>query len=106
MHSGNAAAMPPARNEATFSFCHASRSVRITTAILVSNCMDDSAREGGIALKPSFDSPATEVRRTISRRSLLNVPYWAPNGHADRVVRCPLLERHRKTCALSECFAL
>src|SRR5258706_7341558 len=41
MHSGNAAAMPPARNDATFSFCHASRSVRITTAILVSNCMID-----------------------------------------------------------------
>src|ERR1700694_5563039 len=39
MHSGNAAAMPLVRNEATFSFCHASRSVRITTAILVSNCM-------------------------------------------------------------------
>src|ERR1700721_1836784 len=39
MHSGNAAAMPPARNEATLSFCHASRSVRITTAILVSNCI-------------------------------------------------------------------
>src|ERR1700692_586077 len=39
MHSGNAAAMPPARKEATFSFCQASRSVRITTAILVSNCM-------------------------------------------------------------------
>src|ERR1700733_622901 len=41
MHSGNAAAMPPARNEATLSFCHASRSVRITTAILGSNCMVD-----------------------------------------------------------------
>src|SRR5882672_8268814 len=39
MHSGNAAAMPLVRNEATLSFCHASRSVRITTAILVSNCM-------------------------------------------------------------------
>src|SRR6185295_1900571 len=39
MHSGNAAAMPPARNDATLSFCHGSRSVRITTAILVSNCM-------------------------------------------------------------------
>src|SRR5688500_8112974 len=31
--------MPPARNEATLSLCHGSRSVRITTAILVSNCM-------------------------------------------------------------------
>src|SRR5438105_2538498 len=31
--------MPPARNEATLSFCHASRSVRMMTAILVSNCM-------------------------------------------------------------------
>src|SRR5260370_30816770 len=39
MHSGNAAAMPLVRNAATFSFCHASRSVRMTTAILVSNCM-------------------------------------------------------------------
>src|SRR5712691_9319349 len=39
MHSGNAAAMPLVRNAATFSFCHASRSVRITTAILVSKCM-------------------------------------------------------------------
>src|ERR1019366_5001920 len=39
MHSGNAAAMPLVRNAATLSFCHASRSVRITTAILVSNCM-------------------------------------------------------------------
>src|SRR5215475_4322425 len=38
MHSGYVAAMPPARNEATFSFCQASRSVRMTTAILVSNC--------------------------------------------------------------------
>src|SRR6202011_3623930 len=39
MHCGNAAAMPPARKEATLSFCQASRSVRITTAILLSNCM-------------------------------------------------------------------
>src|SRR5205085_7745061 len=39
MHCGKPAAMPPARNAATLSFCHASRSVRITTAILVSNCM-------------------------------------------------------------------
>src|SRR5438046_927192 len=31
--------MPPARNEATLSFCQASRSVRMMTAILVSNCM-------------------------------------------------------------------
>src|SRR5229473_8650583 len=44
MHSGNAAAMPLVRNAATFSFCHASRSVRITTAILVSNCMMAPAR--------------------------------------------------------------
>src|SRR5450631_3439662 len=42
MHSGNAAAMPPVRKAATFSFCHASRSARITTAILVSNCMSYS----------------------------------------------------------------
>src|SRR5882724_10601908 len=34
--------MPLVRNEATLSFCHGSRSVRITTAILVSNCMDYS----------------------------------------------------------------
>src|ERR1700687_1969848 len=40
MHSGNAAAIPEVRNDATLSFCHASRSVRITTAILVSNCMN------------------------------------------------------------------
>src|SRR5450432_2878707 len=39
MHCGNAAAMPPAKNAATLSFCQASRSVRITNAILVSNCM-------------------------------------------------------------------
>src|SRR5271156_2473334 len=44
MHSGNAAAMPPARKQATFSFCQTSRSVRITTAILVSNCIDGSKR--------------------------------------------------------------
>src|ERR1700722_11763844 len=44
MHSGNAAPMPPARKAATFSFCQASRSVRITTAILVSNCIDGSKR--------------------------------------------------------------
>src|SRR5579864_5741342 len=42
MHSGNAAAIPEARNAATLSFCHASSSVRITTAILVSNCIDSS----------------------------------------------------------------
>src|SRR2546430_9786733 len=36
--------MPPARKEATLSFCHGSRSVRITTAILVSNCMRLSDR--------------------------------------------------------------
>src|SRR5438270_4677883 len=41
MHSEKAAATPLARNEATFSFCHTSRSVRIRTAILVSNCMSD-----------------------------------------------------------------
>src|SRR3954465_14300134 len=46
MHSGNAAAMPPARKDATLSFCHGSRSVRITTAILVSNCMRLSAPLG------------------------------------------------------------
>src|SRR5262245_46353048 len=40
MHSGNCAAMPPARKDATLSFCHASKSVRIATAILVSNCMN------------------------------------------------------------------
>src|SRR5258708_11234465 len=48
MHCGNAAAMPDVRNEATFSFCHGSRSLRITTAILVSNCMEPpvSFRDG------------------------------------------------------------
>ncbi|MGY4381992.1 hypothetical protein ACVWZ3_009631 [Bradyrhizobium sp. i1.3.6] len=39
MQAGKAAAIPLARKEATFSFCHGSRSVRTTTAILVSNCM-------------------------------------------------------------------
>src|SRR5215813_872621 len=39
MQAGNAAAIPPARNAATFNFCQASRSLRTTTAILVSNCM-------------------------------------------------------------------
>src|SRR6476620_5902411 len=38
--------MPPARKDATLSFCHGSRSVRITTAILVSNCMRLSAPLG------------------------------------------------------------
>src|SRR3954465_963800 len=47
MHSGKAAAMPEVRNAATLSFCHASRSVRITTAILVSNCMGYSLRHSG-----------------------------------------------------------
>src|SRR4051812_4005576 len=47
MHSGNAAAMPPARKDATLSFCQASRSVRITTAILVSNCMRFFQRHSG-----------------------------------------------------------
>src|SRR5258708_39273321 len=53
MHSGNAAAMPLVRNAATFSFCHASRSVRITTAILVSNCMIVFQCHSGCAKKPS-----------------------------------------------------
>ena len=57
MHSGNAAAMPPARNDATLSFYHASRSDRITTAILVSNCMIYSDR------KASFrDGPKDQTR--------------------------------------------
>src|SRR5258707_479283 len=53
MHSGNAAAMPLVSNAATFSFCHASRSVRITTAILVSNCMIVFQCHSGCAKKPS-----------------------------------------------------
>src|SRR5207245_445576 len=47
MHFGNAAATPLVRNEATLSFCHASRSVRITTAILVSNRMSFSHSHSG-----------------------------------------------------------
>src|ERR1700731_2180421 len=39
MHSGNVATIPDVRKQATLSFCHASRSVRITTAILVSKFM-------------------------------------------------------------------
>src|ERR1044072_9424486 len=46
MQSGNLAAMPPDRNEATFSFCQGSRSERTTTAILVSNCMIDPSFRG------------------------------------------------------------
>src|SRR6478672_11964749 len=60
MHSGNAAAIPPARNEATLSFCHGSRSVRITTAILVSNCMILSAPLGLHGTQPLM------VRRRVS----------------------------------------
>src|SRR3981189_3115015 len=39
MHTPTIAAMAPTCTAATFNFCHASRSARITTAILVSNCM-------------------------------------------------------------------
>src|SRR5437868_15340282 len=49
--------MPPARNAAMLSFCHASRSVRITIAILVSNCMMALVpvrRMGGAQRYPSF----------------------------------------------------
>src|SRR5205085_5362455 len=56
-HSGKAAAMPPARNAATLSFCQASWSVRITTAILVSKCMMALVpvpRMGGAQRYPSF----------------------------------------------------
>src|SRR5215472_13211923 len=48
-HSANAAAMPPHRNDATFNFCQTSRSLRITTAILVSNCMKTPAQEKSAA---------------------------------------------------------
>src|SRR5260221_10967365 len=60
MHSGNAAAMPLVRNAATFSFCHASRSVRITTAILVSNCMSYSGVIPGWSEGP-------DLRRAIAQ---------------------------------------
>src|ERR1043166_6440877 len=49
--------MPPARNAAILSFCHGSRSVRITTAIFVSNCMlalVPVRRMGGAQRYPSF----------------------------------------------------
>src|SRR3974390_2916877 len=48
-HSANAAAMPPQRNDATFNFCQTSRSLRTTTAILVSNCMKTPAHEQSAA---------------------------------------------------------
>src|SRR5260370_9233929 len=81
MHSGNAAAMPLVRNAATFSFCHASRSVRITTAILVSNCMIAPVRtynlfhfnNGGhgatCAFCPPYDlrSPPLRLRERLRR---------------------------------------
>src|SRR3954469_9498678 len=53
MHSGNAAAMPDVRNAATFSFCRASRSIRITTAIFVSNCIL-SPRHSGARSEPGI----------------------------------------------------
>src|SRR5258708_5387950 len=57
MHSGNAAAMPLVRNAATLSFCHASRSVRITTAILVSNCMGSPRHSGMRPLRAQTRNP-------------------------------------------------
>jgi len=34
-----------------------------------------------------------------------SLPKLAPNGHADRIERCPLLGEQRKTSARSEHFA-
>src|SRR4051812_2629910 len=70
MHSGNAAAMPPARNEATLSFCQTSRSVRITTAILVSNCMDNPQCHSG-AMR------SIELRCAISHRIISRFRVWS-----------------------------
>src|SRR3954471_20339749 len=69
MHSGKVAAMPPARNEATLSFCHGSRSVRITTAILVSNCMlaPMYRRRSGARSEPGI-SKFSDVQKHITVR--------------------------------------
>src|SRR5436853_2933670 len=61
MHSGKAAAIPPARNEATLSFCQAS--VRITTEIFVSNCMIAPARHSGMRRKTHTRNPGIIVSR-------------------------------------------
>src|SRR5882672_9057665 len=63
MHSGNVAAMPPARKEATFNFCHASRSVRITTAILVSNCMMAPVRQRHSGMRRQAQTRNLEIPR-------------------------------------------
>jgi hypothetical protein len=64
--------MPPARKEATLSFCHASRSVRITTAILVSNCMIDRASEGFV-LQLNL-AASTTAARPLSTESFRDGP--------------------------------
>src|SRR5436853_534087 len=61
--------MPPARNAATLSFCHASRSVRITTAILVSNCMDSPRHSG--------------VREARTRNPEASSNVWIPASRED-----------------------
>src|SRR5882672_10939165 len=75
MHSGNAAAMPLVRNDATFSFCHASRSVRITTAILVSNCMRCSGQTASFRDGPKDQTSDVQLHIGESRDSGL-----APSG--------------------------
>src|SRR5882724_2916941 len=84
IHSGNAAAMPDVRNEATFSFCHGSRSVWITTAILVSNCMD-------APMKESFrDAPlGADLRCAIATSGNLEVPQCAIAHWGSRLRRAP-----------------
>src|ERR1700750_5650 len=89
MHSGTAPAMPLVRKAATFSFCQASRSVRITTAILVSNCMDgseemmsfrdgpkDQTSDAQLRIGESRDSPmcncTSEVRAYAHRGMMIN----------------------------------
>src|ERR1022692_3173132 len=63
MHSGNAAATPEVRKDATLSFCHASRSVRITTAILVSNCIYYSSRHSGMRRQAQTRNPEVILAR-------------------------------------------
>src|SRR5215471_10913069 len=70
MDSGKAAAIPLVRNEATLSFCQAWRSVRITTAILVSNCMHVSTtRHSGarVSANPNAQLRIVESRNSCAR---------------------------------------
>src|SRR5712664_3461081 len=85
MHSGNVAAMPPARNDATFSFCQVSRSVRITTAILVSNCMDDSSETASFRDAPSgadLRCAIAHLRFAAARRPGMTIVENLPLGVA------------------------